>query len=649
MVLCYGPGLFSQEMKPDTISIEKTECEPGEDIRIDYRCSEANLPYLWIGVFKADLDDQMMKDAGLSIKILGELNASVLLNAPDIPGNYQVRLFSMRSGNVSVFHRLNIEVKVLNTGENKLENYPGYQEGMVFALSDDKRFDIVGIHEEGSVVAIKYNKQKTWPHILAFKMNETAPEFIVELGKNGYPLVARFFDHTIFYYNYTSTTCDISVISPDSQIRSLKGVTIAELAELQKLRTIYNTSPAPQATSQNGNTIAEFVDTPPLMSLYNENRNGPCAGQDYFKQEEPTILEKIGLRNPTTGEFMGLSGNMYSAASCILRAAIFGPGVVLTLAPCASTAISVMQKVLPHKYKKTHMALQGLSMLADFIASKGDPVAPIFTAISRADILFGAIGNAIDAHQEIKKSGGYITYMKKVFGNDAQRHYNNFSYSNQLPEFPPEPDDYISEGEPLKKQFKTSNSNASKGDINQEDYKGLIELAKEGMAKIAKVKGNKREEIDKIAAEYEAKMKAIAQKRECQIPFKKTDKENHYSIKKVTVYDARWRKHKASPEVMLEIEFKAKTKKLKTKYHGTKDLLMRTMLFTFYDKNGGKVTGYGLSLNKEMIGKDKVTTSYNILYFEKTAIIDFDRSWFRAKYQYELMKEKEEKRDKPGG
>lgn len=111
MVLCYGPNLFSQEMKVDTIGIEKTVLEPGEDIRIDYRCSEDNLPYLWIGIFKAGIDDQMMKDAGLSIKILGELKASVLLNAPDTPGNYQVRLFSMQSGNVSVHHRLNFQVK----------------------------------------------------------------------------------------------------------------------------------------------------------------------------------------------------------------------------------------------------------------------------------------------------------------------------------------------------------------------------------------------------------------------------------------------------------------------------------------------------------------------------------------------------------
>ncbi len=111
MVFCYGPNLFSQEMEPDTIGIGKKEFEPGEDISIDYRCSEANLPYLWIGVFKAGLDDRMMKGAGLSIKILGELNSSVLLNAPDTPGNYQVRLFSMQSDNVSVFHRLNFKVK----------------------------------------------------------------------------------------------------------------------------------------------------------------------------------------------------------------------------------------------------------------------------------------------------------------------------------------------------------------------------------------------------------------------------------------------------------------------------------------------------------------------------------------------------------
>ena len=41
MVLAYGASLFSQEMKPDTIGIGKKEFEPGEDIRIDYRCSEA--------------------------------------------------------------------------------------------------------------------------------------------------------------------------------------------------------------------------------------------------------------------------------------------------------------------------------------------------------------------------------------------------------------------------------------------------------------------------------------------------------------------------------------------------------------------------------------------------------------------------------
>jgi hypothetical protein len=118
MILCYGLNLFSQEMQEDTINIAKVEYEPGEDISIDYRCSEGNLPYLWIGIFKAGMAEQMMKDAGISIKLLGDLNASVLLNAPDIPGAYQVRLFSMQSDEVIIHQLLDIAVRPPN-GDTK--------------------------------------------------------------------------------------------------------------------------------------------------------------------------------------------------------------------------------------------------------------------------------------------------------------------------------------------------------------------------------------------------------------------------------------------------------------------------------------------------------------------------------------------------
>ncbi len=167
--------------------------------------------------------------------------------------------------------------------------------------------------------------------------------------------------------------------------------------------------------------------------------------------------------------------------------------------------------------------------------------------------------------------------------------------------------------------------------IKWEGCQGLVGLAKEGMAKIKNARGNSAA-ISKIKAEYEAKMKGIAQKRECEIPFKKSDKESHYSIKKITIYDAQWRGRKSRPEVKFEIEFSAKVKTVPRKYHKPAKMVMTKMNFDFNDKNGKKVTGYVLYLDDEMRRKGKVVTVYDIFYYERTAIIDFKDCWFKMRY-----------------
>lgn len=110
MVLYCGPNLFSKEIKTDTISVDKTEFETGEEITINYRCSQENIKNLWIGIFESNISTMMMKEAGLSIKIQGELNGSITLNATGGHGPYQVRMFSRKSGGVTIHQRLNIAV-----------------------------------------------------------------------------------------------------------------------------------------------------------------------------------------------------------------------------------------------------------------------------------------------------------------------------------------------------------------------------------------------------------------------------------------------------------------------------------------------------------------------------------------------------------
>lgn len=125
LVSCCGLNLFSQ----DTISISGEEYEPGEDIRIEYRCSAEKLPYLWVGIFEAGTVESMMKNAGLSIKVLGDLESSALMCAPDTPCAYQVRLYSMRPGEITVHHVLDFKVKEMvetkrSAPEDQIERKP---------------------------------------------------------------------------------------------------------------------------------------------------------------------------------------------------------------------------------------------------------------------------------------------------------------------------------------------------------------------------------------------------------------------------------------------------------------------------------------------------------------------------------------------
>lgn len=794
MVLCNGPNLLSQEMKPDTISIEKTETvfEPGEDIRIHYRCSEDNLPYLWIGIFKADIDDKMMKDAGLSIKILGELNASVLLNAPNTPGNYQVRLFSMQSVEVSVHDRLNFEVKEKEDFKDK----PGTPEDDIDKnIKVTAKRDAEGIDTPSKTflesVALEVKKSQeigVYPinAKTKFKRKEDGFEILNDTGSRWAGL-AECLGHVAFakYYfenhktegnlygrysakkygeygttikNKPTLAAHIIVTLANSKIKQdtdyiANSLFIAEnfgspgrekkifesmLTDFNKnkpvLLSLNKAVDYPAKTSYHAvlayANVYDKAGNESKISIYDPN----FADEQYLVYNHSkrkfddyivtfTRTDKKGKKSPgkLTYKVLKIVGDEADIKpgdlSEILNKADkgFTPDVAIKI----TSPENESEVCLPHvtvegtltNLKKETTQLTKVSIFKEVnedndpsfieykdesITAKGEFSIKVTLDKGKNKLHFatfaknkhtGSEYEALNTYEvddnfilkykpptivatpptgdtateitfEIKKPvAGKKLYTspsfkaKWDFGDDSSLTWEDWSASKTTQHKYKNADTYNvtlhvkdkCNDEPIKAhKFEIiieKESEVVPEDIDKGGCSGLVEIAKEGMAKIKIIENEmemlkkgvtasnykkmavewdkKKEEVAKIAAEYEAKMKAIAQKRECQIPFKKTDKESLYSIKKITVYDARW------PDLMLEIEFSAKPKRVNNYDHP-----LRNLYCTFYDKNGAKITAYGLCLDKKMISKGKLTTSYNIFYYDKTAIIDFDDSYF---------------------
>ena len=180
--------------------------------------------------------------------------------------------------------------------------------------------------------------------------------------------------------------------------------------------------------------------------------------------------------------------------------------------------------------------------------------------------------------------------------------------------------------------------------MTSNDFQTLIKLAREGMEKIealnsdmknlsAKLNADNMEEIAKkideikekqvsIREEYAIKMNDIAKKETFSYACTKSDDADYYSVNTAKIIGATWYKKGKQPLLTLEISFQF-IKIIKATEYGNYYQEIRTFLPALLDKDGNKITKYGLSISHDMINKGIVTTGIKIDVFKKLDKLDF--------------------------
>jgi len=180
--------------------------------------------------------------------------------------------------------------------------------------------------------------------------------------------------------------------------------------------------------------------------------------------------------------------------------------------------------------------------------------------------------------------------------------------------------------------------------MTSNDFQTLINLAREGMEKkealnsdmkklSAKLNADNMEEIAKkideikvkqvsIREEYAIKMNDIAKKETFSYACTKSDGADYYSVNTAKIIGATWYKKGKQPLLTLEISFQF-IKIIKATEYGNYYQEIRTFLPALLDKDGNKITKYGLSISHDMINKGIVTTGIKIDVFKKLDKLDF--------------------------
>ncbi len=91
--------------------------------------------------------------------------------------------------------------------------------------TEDDDFPIIGVHEDGSMIAIQADLYGN-PIGAVFKKDFNSQGFYVLANENGYPYQAYVNGYVILYNNYTNTTVDVAIVNSDGEIDIVREVLI---------------------------------------------------------------------------------------------------------------------------------------------------------------------------------------------------------------------------------------------------------------------------------------------------------------------------------------------------------------------------------------------------------------------------------------
>lgn len=88
----------------------------------------------------------------------------------------------------------------------------------------DNLFPIIGLHENGSMIAIKTDGDM--PRTIVYKSSPDSPGFFVWVDENGYPKKASINGNIILFENFTSTSVDIAVIRENGNMEIIREIEV---------------------------------------------------------------------------------------------------------------------------------------------------------------------------------------------------------------------------------------------------------------------------------------------------------------------------------------------------------------------------------------------------------------------------------------
>ena len=90
-------------------------------------------------------------------------------------------------------------------------------------------FPIVASHEEGETIALRFNEENSELNGIHFNKDEELNYFI-ETTSEGLPIRGLFNDHLIFFENYTQSTVDLGILTPNGESEIFRNINISDLS-----------------------------------------------------------------------------------------------------------------------------------------------------------------------------------------------------------------------------------------------------------------------------------------------------------------------------------------------------------------------------------------------------------------------------------
>ncbi|HNW69904.1 MAG TPA: hypothetical protein PKI01_05850 [Bacteroidales bacterium] len=450
----------------------------------------------------------------------------------------------------------------------------GVSEKYVFALTGDTNYQVIGLHEDGSVMCIRFRQNSPLVEKIAFRKSDTSEVFLMLFDSTGKPSIGAFHNQIFLFGNHKDRKADIIICKADGTVKEIKDVDA-------------------------------FFPYPVSDIKYGKLKTtGPASGK--FSLDPLTISDALGYA--ATG-----FGIMACGASVVTGGAF--------ALPCAAALIDIASKVIPEENKKTKATLD---FAGSILSKRGLLKFPVGRLEKWASILnsaskgAGKIENWLNESaqrnkiKETKEQYFSASFLASNPGNSTSKPDINLDDFNSIISLYNECEAKMAE---LKKK---------KDEIAATITKTNYETVGPQVAKL-------KDEIDATKKQYETKINAIAEKKTIKYGFSKVDG-LPYSISRIVISGAKWNStlylnyiinFTASPVTETDNNFNPPQ---------TVTKVLCDMQFDIMDKDNEKITPWLLSINKQFRTQGFVKGDMKIDFFKKTESFKFNTKEYKQEF-----------------